>query len=422
LQIGWRRRGTDALRRLGYEIDVVVDGEAWDWFDCSTSAQEGVRQLQVENYDWSEHLAFLLARLTAAGQCYDAVVGFDEFSLIPAWQAATMLGLPGLDWRVVSNMRDKSAQKAILRCGGVPCARSWLVNDIRAQQADVARLSPHLPLVLKPYSGASTVNTFLARTTAELDSVVGRLSGTAARMIQVEEYVSGVEHHADGVVREGEVMTLALNEYLGIRTLSSTSDEPGRSQAPAGDAVLGSLALSPWDDPAGYEQARHLVTTSLKLLGHHNGVFHVELFRTGQGWVLSEAAMRVGGGGVPLHNEHTRGVDLHEAMARAQLGQPAPPEASAVEGMPLVTGWTYLPGLPGIVRGLPGPEEVLRMPGVLAVEFTIRPGQAFDRTVSNAAPQAGVAVLGAQSRAELVDRRVDLIEWFRSRIDVNDRA
>jgi biotin carboxylase len=128
----------------------------------------------------------VLGRFDAMCRRYDAVVGFDEFALIPTWQAATVLGLPALDWRVVANMRDKSVQKSVLREAGVPCAESWLIDDIR-RQPERSSLERHLPLVLKPYSGAGTVHTYVAHTVPQLAHAVDRLVASPSRTVLCEK-------------------------------------------------------------------------------------------------------------------------------------------------------------------------------------------------------------------------------------------
>jgi len=346
----------------------------------------------------------------AAGREYDAVVGFDEFSLISAWQAATSLGLPGLDWRLVANMRDKSAQKATLRKGGVACARSWLIDDIRRQRGEALRLRQHLPLVLKPYSGAGTVHTFVAHSDPQLLRAVDRLAASPSRTVLIETYVAGVEHHADGVVSDGQVCAFSLGEYLGNLVQIADGITPA------------SVALSPATIPHAHQQAKDLVSRALALLGLRNGVFHVELFRTADAWVFSEAAMRVGGGGIPLHHDVMGGVNLHESMARVQVGQAPQAGPSVAEAASPVTGWTFLPGPPGIVRSFPGREEILNEKGVLGVEFNIRPGQKLGLGTADTVARVGSAVLIAATRPEFLDRQRSLVDWFRSRVEVEGPA
>jgi hypothetical protein len=407
LQIGWRRRGTSALRRLGYDVDVLVDAETWDWYARPGWADVATNVIFVENHDWSEHLSFALNRLTSAGRQYDAVVGFDEHALIPACQAAYMLGLPGMDWRVVTNLRDKSAQKAVLRDGGVACASAWLIDDVRRQRAEVTALGTHLPLVLKPYSGAGTVHTYVARTPAELEDRLDTLTATPVRTVLVETYVDGVEHHADGVMHDGELVTFSVSEYLG--NLVRIAD----------GVVPASVARSATE--GAHREAKELVSKALKLLGVRNGVFHVELFETAGGWFFSEAGMRVGGGGISLHHEALGAIDLHEAMARAQVGLPPQPGVGVTEAGSngQVTGWSFLPGPSGTVRDYPERDEVLKRDGVLAVEFEIHRGQQLGSAAADTIARVGAVVLGAPTRQEFVERQRDLVDWFRSRVEVS---
>jgi hypothetical protein len=406
LQIGWRYRGTAALRRLGYDVDVIIDAESWDWYARPDWPEGIANALFIENYNWSEHLAFRLGQLIRSGRRYDAVVGFDEFSLMPSWQAANILGLPAFDWRVVSNMRDKSAQKAALHAGGVPCAKWWLIEDIRRQRDEALALSRHLPLVLKPYSGAGTVRTFVAHSIPQLLTAIDRLAASPSRTVMIESYVSGTEHHADGVVRDGNIYTFSLGEYLGNLIRISEGLTPA------------SIVVSQATEPQAYQAAKELVSRALSILGLRNGVFHVELFHTLDGWVFSEAAMRVGGGGISLHHEVTGAIDLHESMARVQVGLPLQTGHGVAETASPVTGWTFLPGPVGLIRGFPSREEILRQEGVLDVEFDIHHGQKLGPGTADTVARVGSAILSAATRLEFLNLQQNLVNWFRSKVEV----
>jgi len=407
LQVGWRLQGTSALRRLGYEVDILIDGGTWDWYAHPGWPGESETLLFTQDFNSSEHLAFTLNRLARTGPAYDAVVGFDEYALMPAWQAASMLGRPGPDWRIVANMRDKSAQKGILGEGGIACARWWLIDDIRRQRDEVLALSNQLPLVLKPYSGAATVDTFVARSVPQLRDAAERLAASSSRMVMAETYIAGTEHHADGVVHEGSIGTFSLGEYQGNLI------QIGEGMTPA------SIAVSPAAAPQEYQEARELISRALSLLGLQNGVFHAELFLTASGWVFSEVAMRVGGGGISLHHQVMCDLDLHESMVRAQVGLPPQPSDGVAQAASPVTGWTFLPGPPGIVRNFPPREEILKQEGVLDVEINTRLGQKLGPSTADTFTRVATAVISAPTRTEFIDRQQSLVEWFRPQVIVD---
>lgn len=410
LQIGWRPRGTSALRRLGCDVDILIDAGSWDWYAYPGWPGESANVLITEDFNSSEHLAFRLGRLLRDGLSYDAVVGFDEYSLIPAWQAAKILGLPGLDWQLVVRMRDKSAQKSALREGGIACAEWWLIDDIRRQSEEVQALSEHLPLVLKPYSGAATVHTFVARSVSELREAVDRFAATPKRTVIIETYVSGTEHHADGIVHDGGISVFSLGEYLDNLIHVREGVTPG------------SITVSAATAPEPYQEARELISQALSCLGLRNGVFHAEMFRTPDGWVFSETAMRVGGGGIALYHETIGGLDLHESVARVQLGLPPHNGHNGAGTTPPVTGWTFLPGPPGIVRDFPSREEVLKQEGVLDAEFDTHPGQELGSGTADTFTRVGSAVLAAATRQEFIDRQQRLTSWFQSNVKVDRPA
>jgi biotin carboxylase len=168
--------------------------------------------------------------------------------------------------------------------------------------------------------------------------------------------------------------------------------------------------------PELHASARDLVARALALLGLTDGAFHVELFRTVDGWVFSEAAMRVGGRGIALHHETVVGVDLHEAMARAQIGAALSGGPGCNEAGDTYTGWTSLPGPAGTVRGYAEREDALKAPGVLDVEFDIAVGQRLGPSTADSVARVGSAILTAPSEHEYLKRQADLVRWFRSTV------
>lgn len=286
--------------------------------------------------DDEDLVAGITAR-TGPADGFDKVLALSEFGILEATRVREHLGLPGPSAERVSLVRDKVLMKEALRGSGIRLPRF----------VDAPPACGPLPwqgrTVVKPRQGASSENVMIFADAREALGAYRKLS--EPHEYQLEEYVEGDLHHADGLVTDGVLTDLTVSRYVN-KPAEYVDGTP-----------LGSHQIHRTD--------RHWQFTDrvVEALGITEGCIHLEFFSTDGGTdgrtdsgadsgepVFLEIANRVGGGGVvTMHHRHT-GVHLpsHEIALRLGLPRPRPDAATGLHH-----GWLALPGHhlePGTVR------------------------------------------------------------------------
>ncbi|MEU0725722.1 ATP-grasp domain-containing protein [Streptomyces sp. NPDC006140] len=308
----------------------------------------------------------------------DHVVAATEKSVVAAGLVRALLGVPGPGFDASLWGAHKRAMKDRLRAVGLP------VTDY-AQAAtvdEVPRAAERTgwPVMIKPVFGSASKRTYRVDSPEEFAARHG--AGDFADLaeqrlpVQVERLVRFThEYHCDGVVHDGEVARAALSRYF----LPPLRTSPN----------LNSGYIADRTDPFSRD-VLDLHRRVVAALGLPAGVTHLEVFRTEEGPVIGEVAVRPGGMGISRMWWHAFGVDLWEEFVRVSTGEP--PSRPDREPRPGTVGRTRLPALPGLR------ERVLEVPGVLEVltpEECASPGrlEAYFTAADEAAAEAFIARL-----------------------------
>lgn len=343
-----------------------------------------------------------LARAGLAPGDFSLVCSAHEFTLVAASVVAVLGGAASLPVPVAVALRDKYVQKARLRDAGVAVA-DFATADSPLAVAGVADRLGGYPVVVKPIAGAGALHTVRLDSAAEAEKWADR---AAVLPWLVERYVSGAEVHIDGFVRAGEVGFVSVARYL-----------TNLIELHEGEALVGSVAVRPGEEPGLYARAGDLVRASLRALGHTDGVFHLEAFEQEDGsLVFGECGGRVGGGRVDHMVERTFGVDLHQQWVTSVLQVPADPVPQTSETGSY--GWVHLSAPPGRVLSVPGREEVLGREGVVEVELRAKAGDVVSARRPDSRTRAARALVTGRDVGEVRDRIAALEKWFRARVEV----
>lgn len=261
----------------------------------------------------------------------DAVVAVPEEYLLLAAALREELGVPGLTVGQTLRFRDKLEMKSHLAGTGVrvPRCAPFTIDD-------ACLLLDQVPqVVIKPRGGGGSAGVHIVRSAAEVKLLAPRVGGPETT--EVEEFVPGILHHIDSVVREGRVVAATVSRYLDPTTSFRDSS-----------TVLRSVSL-----PDGPE-ADALLAANAAVIGSHpylSGTTHLEAFLTPEGEVVfCEIAARVGGGGVGASFHARTGVDLYTAHLRAQAGVLPPDRISVSDEL---TGSLLLYAGPGVMTRSP---------------------------------------------------------------------
>ena len=306
----------------------------------------------------------------AAGFGASGVITFSDHLLRSAAAVAERCGLPFHDRATVEVLVDKFQQRAALAAAGV---QSTVCRTVRSA-ADLAPAlaATGLPAVLKPRSGAGSVDTCLVRSSDELADRYAEFTtdATAPAVFVLEEYLVsdptvvgefwGDYVSIESAVKDGEIHTVAVTGKLPLA-------HPFRETGYFTPALL----------PDGLaEQVVALERSALRALGIREGVTHTEIKFTPDGPRLIEVNGRLGGH-VSDVLKRSAGTDLLLLALRLSLGDFTPPAPVLALGAacPAVAFQYFLsPPADGLAPG--GGElidDLQAVPGVDLVDARIDP-------------------------------------------------
>ncbi|MFI7221286.1 acetyl-CoA carboxylase biotin carboxylase subunit family protein [Micromonospora maritima] len=389
LLVGWSGAAYDALAALGCDVTAVIDGK-----HRGKARAHGVdTPVVVTDTSNAESVLSGLSRHDLAPDMFETIASQSEFALVTASLLAAVGGTGGIPLPTAVALRDKFVQKRLVREAGLPVTECRVVADLGTEPA----AGWSWPVVVKPLAGGGSRDTFLLRGPADLAEITAQLSPVAGPWL-VEDFVPGTELHIDGVVQGGELRLRNLSRYLqNVIEIHS-------------GGLVGSAMLDPAADPGLHARIGELCTSVLRALNHRDGVFHIEVFDHDGHLTFSECAGRIGGGMVPESVRHRHGIDLFDSWARLLLGQPLPQQGEPGK----LCGWVQLPAPPGRVTRLPTVAALLERPGCVEARLVTREGGDMPDITAASNLKAGAVVVEGDSTAQVEQRLLDLVNWFRS--------
>jgi len=328
-----------------------------------------------------------------------AIYTNDEHAVVTASLLAQYFGCRGVHPEVAVRFRNKGLQKSVV--GTVlPTARFCVIEDVRR----FTGCDPSfLPAVLKPLAGAATELTQTVGDSTKLARLIGELPDkTKKRSFILEEYISGEEWEADGLLVDGELAFLSLGRY-DDKCLTIVESH--------GTLVM--RRFDDVDDKEAYQLARPAIELALRTLGLTNGIFHMELFRDERSgeMIFSECAARRGGGLIQEEVLLKTGIDLAECALRSCLGLELGIRYQQHEA---VVGTTFLSAQPGTLLSYPSATEIEQLPGVAYAVLDAAIGEVAGTQFSTLIP-IGAALITGTDLNDFSRRASSLQEWFAER-------
>ncbi|ANP48591.1 biotin carboxylase [Streptomyces griseochromogenes] len=311
----------------------------------------------------------------------DRLVAITERLLLRAAELRGELGLPGQTVEQALLFRDKVHMKEHLRAHGIRVPEFAPFSEAAAREL----LSRTTAVVAKPRLGSGARDIFVLREPAD---VAAFAAGQTDRLgeFEVEEFVDGELFHVDSVVQDSKVLAAVAARYID-KTTSYTELRPCRD-----------VAVGPGP------QLDALLEFNQRVLAAHpdfTGVTHHELFVRDGEIVFCEIGARAGGGGVIAGFLSRTGVNLDEAVIRAQVEGTVPVPRPPADHL---TGFTVIYADAGVLqRPLTPPDE----PWVLECQVLARPGDRLSRPENCNDAVAIVSVRGG-SEDEVI-RRLDRV-------------
>lgn len=317
------------------------------------------------------------------GETFDKVISLSEYELLEAALIREALGVQGSSYQQISLVRDKMLMKqAVMRKGiRTPLHESCTEMTVGAWSGKT---------VVKPVSGASSQNVTVHLTKQDAISFVNTQAKAGTldpESYEIEEFINGPILHIDGLIHEGNLLSILASRYIGT-CLGFAKGLP-----------LGSVQLDP--DPALFAWSREC----LQAVEISDGAFHLEVIQTESGPVFLEVGARVGGADVVDTFELATGIHLPSVELKILTGEKIDRAALTAGSLDRKFGWFVFPGhhFRPIFGGAGGAQEFRDDPRIVRWN-ELKAGSPLPRNItyqSREVPVAGIAVDGDSSHLEL---------------------
>ena len=283
------------------------------------------------------------------------IFGAFEQLQVPLAEARQRLGVEGMSVEAALNFRDKPRMKDVLRAAGLPCARHQLAERVEDAWSFVKRVG--YPLVVKPPSGAGSLDTFRADSDDALGEALRRTAPAPGHAVLLEEFVTGDEHSLETITVDGSPVFHSLTHYV-----------PSPLEVMRNPWIQWTVVLPREADEPQYDDARQIGDAALRALGMRTGLSHMEWFRRRDGSVaISEIAARPPGAQITTLISRAHDMDFVREWARVMV-------YSQFEASPrkYAVGCAYLRGQgSGRVRGIRGLDEAAQAVGALVTDVKL---------------------------------------------------
>jgi biotin carboxylase len=332
------------------------------------------------------------------------LVALDEDNVHTAALCRADNDLPGLQPRSSIYFRDKNAMNVKAAELGVRVPQFCLPHTLDTVKAFAAQVG--YPLVIKPFNGAGSVNTWKVNGPEQL-AEIWRLIRDDRHNFRVEQYLRGMQFHIDALVRSGEIVFEMLSQYTGHLLDFRDDVDSG-----------GTFTLR----RAHGSAHREMLSTHAKLLhgfGLHTGVVHSEFYLTESGQVFfGETAARAGGGAIAEELETACGIHLVEEAMRMELDPAHRPVAW--EGPEVGTNLLWSQTV-GEIAAITPVAELLAIPGMVNAQLWKKKGDRVDAP-QNSADALGYYVCRGASSAEILQTFRAVKERFLVQTGSDSRA
>jgi biotin carboxylase len=302
----------------------------------------------------------------------DAVVPVDDLTALAGVAICQALGLRSNPVAAVGATRNKLTMRELLARSGVPSPLFTSVHTAEDPRA-AARRVPY-PCVLKPLVLSASRGVIRADTEAEFVTAFERIAailrapdvrdlGEGTDRIIVEGFIPGVEVALEGLLRQGQLETLAI------------FDKPDPLDGPFFEETI--YVTPSRLPPAAQDAVRDCAARAAAVLGLTDGPVHAEL-RLNQeergrdvAWMIEIAARSIGGLCSRTLSFGT-GMSLEEIILRHALDLPIASlererRAAGVMMIPIPNG--------GVLEEAQGLDEARAVPAIEDVTISMHKGQ-----------------------------------------------
>ncbi|MFG2946181.1 ATP-grasp domain-containing protein [Streptomyces adustus] len=334
-----------------------------------------------------------------------AVVAGGEYYVPGAAHLSARLGLPALTPVAVDQVRHKGKMRQAVADAGLDVPRWVVVSTPAALEEACAQVG--FPVVIKPVDSGGSVHVSRVDTVEEARTALAAMHAEEGLEFDrplthdaiIEQYVPGTEYSADGYVRDGAAVVVAVTRKL-------LGPEPRFLE-------LGHLTPAPLDEATRQELASY-ATDVVRAVGITTGPFHCELRLSEGRPVLMEIAARLPGDKITELMEMATGLMLPGKVLADITG--ADPERSGAHREPVAkaAGIRFLTAAGvGSYARLEGWDELAAEPWVVASHVLVRPGAGIKTDEADYSCRIAAVVFTADSPDEAHERWSEIGERVR---------
>ena len=333
---------------------------------------------------------------TAHLEDIEGIVNCSESCLRTQAALVERYGVPGINPETAAVCRDKQLMMRRFEQHGVPIGRRRVVSkvaDIPEAVRDVG-----CPGVLKPSTGVASLFTVrfdsedeLDRWFAQFDAAASGHHSAAIREMEgrwlVEEYLDGPGFSVESLTLGGETTHVAVCK-------KGEMSQPFFLET--GHTCPAPIA------PDLREKMEDVAERAIQALGITDGITHAEMKLTARGIRVLEVGARMGGGSIRQVVKLATGVDLLELTLELARGR-QPAIAPLTDRGAASRSW--FPERPCVVRDISRADELLDLPGIVAVNRWTQDGDVYRLPPDGYREVLGVVAVGdtpeqATERAE----------------------
>lgn len=340
------------VQRLGFAA-VAIDR------DLVAPGREIADRFEPIDITDSDRAIELAKKIGAVGAVSDQT----DLAVPPLARICEALGLPGPSIETALNTTNKARMRELARKAGLNNPRYRICKSIDIALSSIDEDSPTapggvgLPCVVKPTDAQASRGVLRVERRDDLEPACKEaFSFSREGRILVEEYLVGTEVTVEGC------------RYAGVTHLLAVS---AKTHTPPPHIIAVNLDFPAPFPPEIHEEIHRTYNSLVDALGIVAGTIHGELMVTDRGVFLVEMANRGGGSGTSSHVVPAlSGVDVLEANVLHATGSERP--VSRTKNRAGVLRFMIFP--PGEVKQIVGLDSARQIPGVVATDLYIKPG------------------------------------------------
>jgi biotin carboxylase len=258
----------------------------------------------VQIGSWADEDAVVSTVLDAVrDRNVDLVETLWEPTVLVAARLREAIGTPGMTVDQTIPFRDKGRMKEVLDAAAVRTPRSARATTAAGCREAAEQIG--YPLIVKPISGAGSLDTYRLDSDGELEAALPRLRHVAE--VSVEEFIDGEEFTYDTVCADGAISFYNIAEYrprpLVAKQVEWISQQVISHRDPDDPALAGGRAMG---------------EAVIAAMGFTSGFTHMEWYRTDRGEVVfGEIGARAPGARLVDLMNYSCDIDLFVGWAEA---------------------------------------------------------------------------------------------------------